>query len=82
MSDPRSQHHVAALLWICGENLDENLINQKLCSLNPSIRKASVLRKGEWNVVSSQRVFDRRMYLDRNYQSKQVESRKAIRILG
>ncbi len=30
MSDPRSQHHVAALLWICGENLDEDLINQKL----------------------------------------------------
>jgi hypothetical protein len=69
MSDPRSQHHVAALLWICGENLDENLINQKLCSLNPSIRKASVLRKGEWNVVSSQRVFDRRIYLDRWCQS-------------
>jgi hypothetical protein len=65
MSDPSSQHYVAALLWICGENLDEDLINQKLCSLNPSSIPKAVLRKGEWNVVPDDRVFDRRIYLDR-----------------
>jgi len=70
MSDPTSQHHVAALLWICGENLDEDLIRQKLGYLNQSlVRDASVLRKGEWNVVSDHRVFDRRIYLDRWCQS-------------
>ena len=70
MSDPSSQHHVAALLWICSENLDEDLIRQKLGYLNQSlVRDALVLRKGEWNVVSDKRVFDRRIYLDRWCQS-------------
>lgn len=70
MSHPFSQHYVATLLWICSENLDVDLINQNLGSLNPSIvHKASVLRKGEWNVMPNDRVFDRRIYLDRWCQS-------------
>ena len=70
MSDPSSQHHVAALLWICGENLDEDFIRQKLGYLTQSlVRDAVVLQKGEWNVVSGNRVFDRRIYLDRWFQS-------------
>lgn len=63
MSDHILQHHVATNLWICGEDLDINLINEKL-----GFSATTIVRQGEWRETSleaAKRTYDSRIFLDR-----------------
>ena len=63
------KHYVSTLLWICGDGLNVDLINQKLGAVDPSIfQKPTIVRKGEWSIQPDEktnRIFDSRIYLDR-----------------
>lgn len=64
-----SQCYVTTLLWVCGEDLNVDLINQRLGSADSStVQKPTIVRKGEWSIQpdeSTNRTFDSRTYLDR-----------------
>jgi hypothetical protein len=64
-----SKHSVATILSICGENLEMDLINQRLGVKEPSlVKNPSTWRKGEWSIKPGDpvnRTFDERMYLDK-----------------
>lgn len=64
-----SQYYASTLLWICGDDLNVNLINEKLGAVDPSIvQKPTIVRKGEWSIQPDEktnRSFDSRTYLDR-----------------
>jgi hypothetical protein len=64
-----SKQYATTILSICGEDLDMDLINQRLGAKDPSlVKNPATLRKGEWSIKPGDpvnRTFDERSYLDR-----------------